>query len=461
MTESQRIERDSIGEVPVSNEALWGAQTQRSLINFNIGTEKVPLEIIYALSKIKRAAAITNNHLKRLDKRKKDLIIKATLEIEEGQHNHQFPLKVWQTGSGTQTNMNVNEVICNIAAKIEGVKLGEYSLLNPNDDVNLSQSTNDTFPAAIQLSSLILTENSLIPEIDKLINCLQEKEYKWKDIVKTGRTHYQDAVPMTLGQEVAAWKEQITFARDQIIIAKKDLLFLPLGGTAIGTGINAPEKFDHEIVNQIQNITKLPFKSAKNKFSIMASHNQLVNFMSKIKLLAVTLNKIVNDIRFLSSGPRTGIGELILPENEPGSSIMPGKVNPTQCEAMSMVCTQIIGLDLAVSIAGSGGHLQMNTYKPLIGLNIINSIKMLSKSSRNFRVKMIEGMQPNTKKIKYNLENSLMLVTALSPIIGYKKASEIAQYAHKKNTSLKQAANDLNIISENDFDSLVNPKLMI
>ncbi len=461
MTTEMRVEQDSIGNIQVPKDALWGAQTQRSLINFAIGNDKVPLDLIYAIAEIKSSAAEVNNHLQILDAKKKDLIVKASRQITQGIHNKEFPLSVWQTGSGTQTNMNVNEVISNIASKETGMELGSHNPLHPNDDVNRSQSTNDVFPAAIQIATAINIKSKLLPELEHLIKALELKSRDWSDIIKIGRTHLQDAVPLTLGQEVSAWTEQLSNAYKRINHGLEELYLLPLGGTAVGTGLNAPKNFDKEITSNLANKIKLPFVSAKNKFSIMASHDGLVNTMSQLKLLAVSLLKIVNDIRLLACGPRAGLAELRLPENEPGSSIMPGKVNPTQCEAIAMVCLQVMAFDSAITMAGSGGHLQMNVFKPIIALDILKSINLLHGSCQSCRKNMIEGMQPNNLKIQSDLENSLMLVTALTPSIGYEKASEIAQFAHKQNISLRKAAIKLNYITEQDFNQIVDPKLMI
>ena len=460
MTDSSRLESDSMGSIEVSNHALWGAQTQRSLLHFAIGDDKIPIKLIYALTTIKQSAAIVNFKLGLITEQKKNFIINACLEILSGLHDKQFPLSVWQTGSGTQTNMNVNEVICNIAALANNDPLGSHRPLHPNDDVNQSQSTNDVFPAAIQIAAVQEITDHLLPELNRLINAFEKKVSEWNGIIKTGRTHLQDAVPLTLGQEASAWKEQLATASKRIEESMNELFPLPLGGTAIGTGINSPKEFGEKIAQAIATSTKLPFRSAKNKFAIMASHDGLVHAMSELKLLSVSLLKIVNDLRLLSCGPRAGFGELSLPANEPGSSIMPGKVNPTQCEAMAMVCTQVIALDNAVAMAGSGGHLQMNAYKPLIGFNLLQGITLLTDACRCSRVSMIEGMQPNLEKIEHNLQQSLMLVTSLAPEIGYEKASQIAQYAHKKNITLKEAAKLLGHVNENDFNRIVNVKLM-
>ncbi len=461
MTNMKRIEKDSLGSIDVPQNALWGAQTQRSILNFAIGNEVIPIEIIHAIAQIKASAAQVNNHLGLINTETTQLITEASLEIIGGKHNDQFPVRVWQTGSGTQTNMNVNEVICNIASKRLNKPLGSHDPLHPNDHVNRSQSTNDVFPAAIQIATIITLQNKLIPELKKLIDVFHQQSKEWKDIIKIGRTHLQDAVPLTLGQEVSAWESQLTASVERIESNLKELYQLPLGGTAIGTGLNTPKNFDNLIAIDIAKKTNLPFVTAANKFAIMASHDGLVNIMSQLKLLAVTFLKIVNDLRLLSCGPRAGLSELELPANEPGSSIMPGKINPTQCEAMAMVCTQIIGMDTSVSMAGSGGHLQMNVYKPLIGYNILKSINLIHNACKSCRENMIEGIQPNKTKIKEYLDKSLMLVTALAPSIGYEKASKIAQLAHEKNLSLKQACSQLNYIDQAEFDNIINPKSML
>ncbi len=461
MSNMKRLEKDSLGSIDVPNDALWGAQTQRSILNFAIGDETIPIEIIYAIAQIKASAAKINNQLGLINSETTKFITDASLEIIEGKHNDQFPVKVWQTGSGTQTNMNVNEVICNIASRRSNNCLGSHNPIHPNDHVNCSQSTNDVFPAAIQIATIVTIKDKLIPELKKLIDIFHLQSKEWKNIIKIGRTHLQDAVPLTLGQEVSAWATQLETALARLEINLQELYPLPLGGTAIGTGLNTPKNFDNLIALDIAKKTNLPFTSAANKFAIMASHDGLVNIMSQLKLIAVTFLKIVNDLRLLSCGPRAGLSELQLPANEPGSSIMPGKVNPTQCEAMAMVCTQIIGMDTSVSIAGSGGHLQMNVYKPLIGYNILKSINLIQDACKSCRKHMIEGIQPNKENIKEFLDNSLMLVTALAPSIGYEKASKIAQLAHEKNLSLRQASNELNYINQEEFDNLTNPQSMI
>ena len=461
MTKNFRIEKDSMGTIEVPIEALWGAQTQRSIINFSIGEELIPIELIYSLTLIKKAASIANFNLGLIDKRKKDLIVEACTEILDGLHDSQFPLKVWQTGSGTQTNMNVNEVISNIAALKTNSELGSHYPIHPNDDVNKSQSTNDTFPAAIQIAVVEKMINKLVPSIEALTKVLDFKSSQWKELIKIGRTHFQDAVPITLGQEISAWSKQLKDAEDAMVISLDELYFLPLGGTAVGTGINCPKEFPEEAIKSISADTKLLFFKSSNNFSLMASHDRLAQVMSQIKILAGALFKISNDIKILSSGPRSGIYELIIPQNEPGSSIMPGKVNPTQCEALSMVCTQIMGFEYAVSIANSSGTLQMNEYKPLIGFNILTSLELLNDAINNFRINLVEGMEPNHQKIKFNLENSLMLVTALVPKIGYEKAAKIANLAFDESINLKEASIKLGYLTEYEFDTLMKTDSMI
>ncbi len=456
-----RLEKDSMGTIQVPARALWGAQTQRSIINFSIGEELIPIELVYSLTLIKKAAAIANFNLGLLNKEKKELIIKASNEILNGMHDSQFPLKIWQTGSGTQTNMNINEVISNIASLKTNSELGSHYPLHPNDDVNKSQSTNDTFPAAIQISVVTEILNKLVPSIKELTNALDKKSAEWENIIKIGRTHFQDAVPITLGQEISAWSQQIKDAEDSLVMSLDELYFLPLGGTAVGTGINCPKEFSEESIKSISADTNIHFYESKNHFSRMAAHDRLAQVMSQIKILAGALFKISNDIKILSSGPRAGIYELIIPQNEPGSSIMPGKVNPTQCEALTMVCTQIMGFEYAVSIANSSGTLQMNEYKPLIGFNILTSLKLLKNTINNFRLKLVEGMEPNYQKINSNLENSLMLITALVPKIGYEKAAEIANLAFNESINLKEATVKLGYLNEDQFDELMNTDSMI
>ena len=460
MVAATRVETDSMGPVEVPADALWGAQTQRSLHNFAIAADRMPAELIHALARIKQAAAITNARLGVLDAERRDCIVAAATAVAEGLHDEQFPLRVWQTGSGTQTNMNLNEVISNLAAQAAGEPLGSHKPVHPNDHVNRSQSTNDAFPAAIHVASAQGIRQRLLPELQRLTNAFGAKADAWTDIVKIGRTHLQDAVPLTLGQEASAWRDQIGTAAQRIDASLAEVLPLPLGGTAVGTGLNAPDGFARLAAEELTRLTGLPFSSAPNKFAVMAGHDGLVNAMGQLRLLAVSLLKIANDIRLLACGPRAGLAELHLPANEPGSSIMPGKVNPTQCEAMAMVCTQVIGLDAAVAMAGSGGHLQMNVYKPLIGFNLLQAITLLTDACRCFRVAMVEGMEPNRSRIQHDVEQSLMLVTPLAPVIGYDKASAIAKHAHEQGSSLKEAALELGYVSAEEFDRVVDPAAM-
>ena len=460
MAAATRIENDSMGSIEVPADALWGAQTQRSLQNFAIAADRIPVELIHALATIKQAAALTNLRLGVLDQRRCDRIVEAAAAIAAGQHDEHFPLKVWQTGSGTQTNMNVNEVISNLVARAEGQPLGGNQPVHPNDHVNRSQSTNDAFPAAIHVAAAEAISRRLLPELAQLTSAFAQKAESWSSIVKIGRTHLQDAVPLTLGQEASAWRDQVATAAQRIDTSLAEVLPLPLGGTAVGTGLNAPEGFSVQAAQELAGITGLPFSSATNKFAVMAGHDGLVNAMGQLRLLAVSLLKIANDIRLLACGPRAGLGELSLPANEPGSSIMPGKVNPTQCEAMAMVCTQVMGLDAAVAMAGSGGHLQMNVYKPLIGFNLLQAITLLTDACRCFRVSMVEGMEPCRERIHELVDSSLMLVTALTPAIGYEKASAIAKHAHVQGTSLRSAALELGHVSAEDFDRIVVPAAM-
>ena len=457
MSEATRIEHDSMGAVQVPAEALWGAQTQRSLRNFDIADDLLPAELIHALARIKQAAASVNARLGVISDSESAAITTASSAVADGQHDDQFPLRVWQTGSGTQTNMNVNEVISNLASVAAGEPLGSHRPVHPNDHVNRSQSTNDVFPAAIHVAAVEGVEHRLLPELDRLIGVFAAKTELWKDLVKIGRTHLQDAVPLTLGQEASAWRDQIAASRARIASSLSEVYPLPLGGTAVGTGLNAPDGFAEQAARELAQLTGLAFSSAPNKFAVMASHDGLVHAMAQLRLLAGSLLKIANDIRLLACGPRAGLAELHLPENEPGSSIMPGKVNPTQCEAMAMVCTQVIGLDAAVAMAGAGGHLQMNVYKPLIGFNLLRSITLLTDACRCFRVAMVEGIEPNRARIQRDVEQSLMLVTPLAPMIGYDKASAIAKYAHEQGLSLRNAALDLGYVSAEDFDRIVDP----
>ena len=457
MTRSFRIEHDSLGSVEVSEEALWGAQTERSLRNFAISNERIPVEMIHALALIKQGCAAVNARHGVLKQELADKIISAANAIAKGQHDDQFPLKVWQTGSGTQTNMNVNEVISNLVSRREGNPLGSHQPVHPNDHVNRSQSTNDVFPAAIHIAATQKLTDSLLPAVQALIDALDIKAEAWFPIVKIGRTHLQDAVPLRLGDEVSAWRDQLKLCHSWIEDSLTPLAALPLGGTAVGTGLNAPKGFSTDVAKELCSATGLTFRPADNLFAVMAGHDSLVHAMGQLRGLAVAMLRISNDIRLLGCGPRAGLGELQLPANEPGSSIMPGKINPTQCEAMAMVCTQVIGLDAAVAAAGAGGHLQMNVFKPLIGFNLLQSIRLLSDAINSFRQNLVDGLEPNLQQIQAFVDRSLMLVTALTPHIGYEKASAIAQHAHEQGLTLKEAALDLGHISASDFDQLVDP----
>ena len=461
MEKSFRLEKDSLGSVKVPQDAFWGAQTQRSIQNFSIGDELVPIELVYAISLIKKAASIANFNLGILNKSKKNLIVEISSEILHGLYDDHFPVKIWQTGSGTQTNMNVNEVISNIASMKTNSKIGNHYPLHPNDDVNKSQSTNDTFPAAIQISVIDEIHKQLIPSITNLKKEFDIKSEEWSEIIKIGRTHFQDAVPISFGQEISGWSKQLEDAKSAILSSLNALYALPIGGTAVGTGINCPSGFTTEVIKIINKETKYNFKKSDNHFSLMSSHHALGNLMSQLKNLACSLFKISNDIKILSSGPRAGIYELLIPQNEPGSSIMPGKINPTQCEALSMICAQVMGFECAVSIANCSGTLQMNEYKPLIGFNILKSIKLLSHGISSFNNKLVIGMKPNYKSIKMNLDNSLMLVTALVPEIGYEKSAEIANLAFKESINLRQATLKLGYLNEEKFNELINIDNMI
>ena len=457
---SYRIETDSLGEVRIPSGKLWGAQSQRSLENFKIGKDKMPMELIQALALIKECCVIIHRQQGRLDKKKAKWIQKAAQEIQKGKLNEHFPLSVWQTGSGTQSNMNVNEVIANRAIQLSGGKLGDKSI-HPNDDVNKSQSSNDTFPSAMRIGLYIFIQKNLIPALDLFEKDLKKKVKEFQKIIKSGRTHLMDAVPLSLGQEFSAFHQQILFGKERLKKSLPHLLLLPLGGTAVGTGLNSSPDFGVKVCELIKNKTNFPFQSAKNKFEAIAAHDCLVELSGSLRTLAVSLMKIANDIRLLASGPRCGLGELALPINEPGSSIMPGKVNPTQCEALTMICAQVIGQDLSVSLGGLSGHLQLNTFKPLIFFNSLRSARLLSEGLNNFRKKCLEGLKANEEKIKQHLENSLMLVTALSPHIGYDKAAQIAKSAYERNSNLKEEALRLKILKEKDFDRFMQAKTMI
>ncbi|MAK12519.1 MAG: fumarate hydratase, class II [Candidatus Pelagibacter sp.] len=458
---ASRNEFDSFGKIKVADDKYWGAQTQRSIKNFKIGKVNVPLELIHAIGIVKKSAAIVNQKFKDLDPKISKAIQKASDEVISGKLDDHFPLKVWQTGSGTQTNMNVNEVISNRAIEILGGKLGSKKPVHPNDHVNMAQSTNDTFPTAMHISVAIHTNKRLLPALIKLENSLNKKVKQFKDIVKIGRTHLQDATPLTLGQEFSGYEAQVKNSIDRIKKALNEVYYLAQGGTAVGTGINSRKSWDKKIALEIKRITRLPFQTAKNKFEALASHDPIVNFSASLSTTAVALTKIANDIRFLGSGPRAGYSELELPENEPGSSIMPGKVNPTQCEAITMVCTKVIGNHTGITIAGTHGHFELNVFKPLIAHNIIQSIDLISDSVNCFVDFCVKGIKANKKKINELLNNSLMLVTALSPIIGYDNASKIAKTAHKNGTTLKEETLKTGLITEEQYKKFVNPKKMV
>ena len=456
-----RKEYDSIGSVNVPVDKYWGASTERSKKYFNIGDILINPILIQSIAIIKKSAAIVHLKNKKIDKKIVKAIIKASDEIISGKLKEHFPLKVWQTGSGTQTNMNINEVISNRAIEILKGKKGTKKPVHPNDHVNKSQSTNDVFPTAIHISVACKTVSDLLPSLELLNKKLKKKTKEFNKIIKIGRTHLQDATPISLGQEFSGYHSQLEDSIKRIKISLNEIYFLAQGGTAVGTGINTAKNFDKKIIKEISKITKLPFKCAKNKFAALASHDPIVNFSGSLNTTAVSLMKIANDIRFLGSGPRAGYSELKLPENEAGSSIMPGKVNPTQCEAITMVCTKVIGNHSGITIAGSHGHFELNVFKPLIAHNIMQSISLLSDSSKNFANFCVGGIKANKKRIGELLNNSLMLVTALAPKIGYDNAAKIAKLAHKNNTSLKLEALKTKLISEVEYDKLVNPSKMI
>ena len=455
-----RTEFDSIGKIKVDGDKYWGASTERSKKYFNIGDFLVRPVVIHSIAIIKKAAAIVNAKNKDLDNKISKYIIRASEEVTKGKLDKHFPLKVWQTGSGTQTNMNVNEVIANRAIEMMGGKLGSKRPVHPNDHVNKSQSTNDVSPSAMHISIAIKTRDKLLPSLKLLEKELGKKVQEFKKIVKLGRTHLQDATPLTLGQEFSGYQFQLKESIRRIEEALKEIYFLAQGGTAVGTGLNTRKKFDKKIVKEICKITKLPFKVSPNKFAALATHDPIVNFSGTMNTAAVCLMKIANDIRFLGSGPRAGYGELILPSNEPGSSIMPGKVNPTQSEAVTMVCVKVIGNHNGITMAGSHGHFELNVFKPLIIHNILQSIEIMADSAKTFALYCIKGIKADKKRIKYLLDNSLMLVTALAPKIGYDRAAKIAKDAHKNSTTLKEEVIKSGILNEGEYDKIMNPLLM-
>ncbi|OGT66759.1 MAG: fumarate hydratase, class II [Gammaproteobacteria bacterium RIFCSPHIGHO2_12_FULL_45_9] len=460
-SEATRTESDSMGTIEVPTHCYWGAQSQRSLIHFDIGRETMPPELIRALGILKKAAATANMKLRHLSADKAKLIIAAADEVIEGKLNAHFPLHIWQTGSGTQTNMNTNEVISNRAILLAGGVMGSKKPIHPNDDVNMSQSSNDTFPTAMHIAAAEMLTHQLLPAIQALRLALHEKAHAFQGIIKIGRTHLQDAVPLTLGQEFSGYVTQLDHAVAAVEATLPGLLRLAIGGTAVGTGLNAPEGFAEEAANQITLLTGLPFISAPNKFTALAAHDEIVFASGALKMVASAFMKIANDIRWLSSGPRCGIGEIHIPENEPGSSIMPGKVNPTQSEAVTMVCAQVFGNDATIGFAGSQGNFELNVFKPVMIYNLIQSIYLLADSARSFTHHCVIGITPNTDRIEKLVSESLMLVTALNTVIGYDKAAQIAKKAYHDNTTLKAACLTLGFLSEAEFDRAVDPQKMI
>ena len=456
-----RVETDSLGEVKVAANRLWGAQTQRSLEHFNIGKDLIPREMITAYATLKKGAANANHAGKRLNDERYRLIVQTCDEILAGQHEDMFPLHVWMTGSGTQFNMNVNEVISNRCCQLAGTPLGSKTPVHPNDHVNMSQSSNDSFPSAMNIAAAVNVRERLIPAVKALRDAIAAKAEQWKDTVKIGRTHMQDATPLTLGQEWSGYAAMLSDNLDRIENAVKGVYRLALGGTAVGTGINAAPGFGEAAAAEIAKLTSLPFVSAPNKFAVQGAHDDLVGLSGTLRTLAVSLYKIANDIRLMSCGPRAGFAELSIPANEPGSSIMPGKVNPTQAEALTMIAAQVMANDVAVGFGGAGGYLEMNVYKPLIIFNITHSITIMTDGCTNFRKFLIEGTQPNLKKIKEYVDRSLMLVTALSPVIGYDKASKIAHYALDNDLTLKEGALKLGFVTEDEFNRVVDPAKMV
>lgn len=456
-----RIESDSMGEINVPAEHYWGAQSERSTINFNIGRETMPPELIRAFATLKKAAALANLKLEKLSKEKTKLICQAADEIITGKLTDEFPLRIWQTGSGTQTNMNINEVISNRAIEIAGGKMGSKNPIHPNDDVNMSQSSNDTFPTAMHIACAKMMVHDVIPAVKKLRNTLEKKSQEFSDIIKIGRTHLQDAVPLTLGQEFSGYVAQLDHDLDAIQQVLPNLYRLAIGGTAVGTGLNTHPKFAETVSAEIAKLTGLPFVSAKNKFAALAAHDEIVLASGVLKTLACSLMKIANDIRWLASGPRCGIGELIIPENEPGSSIMPGKVNPTQSEAMTMVCVQVLGNDAAIGFAGTQGNFELNVFKPVMVYNLIQSMYLLADACHSFNDHCAIGIEPNRDKIAHYLQDSLMLVTALNQVIGYDKASKIAKKAYHEGSTLKAACLALGYLTADEFDKAIDPKKMV
>ncbi len=461
MSNNKRIEFDSFGEIEVPGDRYWGAQTQRSLENFNISNEKMPLALVHALGIIKYSAAKVNMDLGILDKNIGNVICTAAEEVSQGKLDEHFPLVVWQTGSGTQSNMNANEVIANRAIELLKGKLGSKDPVHPNDHVNKGQSSNDTFPTAMHIATALEVNKSLIPALEKIEAELQKKTDEFQKIIKIGRTHLQDATPLTLGQEFSGYLTQIKKGKSRVKLALENVYELAQGGTAVGTGINSKQGFAEAFAKEVSRTTNLPFLSAPNKFEALAAHDAMIELSGALNVLASSLMKIANDIRMLGSGPRCGIGELILPENEPGSSIMPGKVNPTQCEALTMICTQVMGNNTTITIGGATGHFELNVFKPVIILNMLQSIRILSDGIVSFTDKCLVGLLPNTDRISKLLHESLMLVTALNPHIGYDNAAKIAKHAHKKGLTLKESAVELKLVKADEFDQLIKPEEMI
>mgnify|MGYP001341241884 FL=1 len=456
-----RKEKDSMGILEVPDDRYYGAQTQRSLNNFKIGEERFQRELIRAYGILKKAAASVNEKAGKLDSKLAGVIREAADEVIDGNLDDHFPLVVWQTGSGTQSNMNFNEVIANRAIEKLGGELGSKDPVHPNDHVNMGQSTNDTFPTAINIAAVESTINQLLPGLKKLLKSLVKKEKEFDAIIKLGRTHLQDATPLSLGQEFSGYASALRHGVSRIEKSLDHCYELAMGGTAVGTGINSFEGFGKQVANEISNLTGLPFKTAENKFEALGGQDSIVELSSALKTVSGSLFKIANDIRWLASGPRSGIGEILIPANEPGSSIMPGKVNPTQCEAMTMVCTQVMGNDVTISVAGASGNFELNVYRPVIAYNIIQSIRLLTDACDSFRVHCVDGIEANEERIRSNLYNSLMLVTTLNPHIGYDKAAEVAEKAYKDNLSLREAIIDLGYMSGEEFDQLVQPEKMI
>ena len=461
MNNNTRVETDSFGEVEVDKTRYWGAQTQRSILNFPIGWEKQPKSIVKALGIIKKACAKINKENKKLDVRKANAIIQAASEVIEGKYDDHFPLVVWQTGSGTQSNMNANEVISNRAIEILGGSIGSKTPVHPNDDCNMGQSSNDTYPTAMHIATAMMTNSILIPGLQKLHTALEKKSQEFEKIIKIGRTHTMDATPLTLGQEFSGYSHQVSMSIKRVNKSLSDIYELAQGGTAVGTGLSTEVGWDIKVAEEIKKITKLPFKTAPNKFEALATHDAMVQFSGTLKTVAVSIYKIANDIRLLGSGPRSGLGELTLPENEPGSSIMPGKVNPTQVEAVTQVCAQVLGNDAGVGFAGSQGHFELNVYKPMIAYNVLQSIQLLGDVTSTFTENCVLDIKPNISNIDKLMRESLMLVTALAPYIGYDKATIVAKTAHKNGTTLKVEAINLGFVKEEEFDKFVNPEKMI